>query len=67
MPRLIATVGVEFGTNQMNIVLGGETHNFTIPVSRVDFTAPYKGAVLGEEDIRELIIFLQQQLGERKR
>ena len=60
--RTLVTIGKPIDKDEWVICVSDCLNRFVIPCSRVEWSLPCYGKELHEEEIKELIIFLQQTL-----
>jgi len=65
MRNIIASIGKEFGYDRWTIAFKNRTHNYSFQFQEgFEKTIPFPGMILEENDIKELIEFLQKTLEE---
>jgi hypothetical protein len=64
--KLLVKIGKEFISNKWNVVFINETHNFSFELEEgFQQTIPFPGNTMDENNISDMIDFLQQTLNER--
>lgn len=67
MRKLIVKIGKDFGSNKWSVLFTNLTHNFYFECSEgFEYTVPFPGRILDENEIKDMIGFLQQTLEEEE-
>ena len=67
MRKLIVKIGKDFGSNKWSILFTNMTYNFHFECDEgFEYTVPFPGRILDEDEIKQMIEFLQQTLEERE-